>query len=364
LSFLIELSTASPLAFHVFVVEGGFGMRKWCALLMVVLCALWVMPAMGQYDDDNESYNASDVGVDLNGQGGFYLPPAGGQTCKAFTYTNNALAFPQNPNGGEKFVGGIGPGGSVFLRSQKDVSIGDGTGVWKIEYDVAVKFIGVLPTAQNVGSFSTQVLPGAKTFIALITWTNPATAENWDADVVSYNSAGTQSPANLKIPDVRFQGLLANRWYRRSFTVDYDSNKLIDTTVTDLTSGDTATYVFDDNYIYNYLGGGQNGGPAPNGFRYFSGTAAPAGNTNGFDNLSIQPVGGGGTCSYEVANNVKAKGGCAACPSKGDTYDFGVDCDDENPCKAKATAKNVACPDGNPGSCKKIKGKKNTGVCG
>jgi len=73
--------------------------------------------------------------------------------------------------------------------------------------------------------------------------------------------------------------------------------------------------------------------------------------------------GGADTCSYEVANNVKAKDGCQACPNRGDRYDFGIDCA-QNPCKKKATVKNVPCPDGNPGSCKKIKGAKNTGECG
>ena len=36
--------------------------------------------AMAQHSDDYETgYTASDVGVDLNGQNGYYLPAAGGQ---------------------------------------------------------------------------------------------------------------------------------------------------------------------------------------------------------------------------------------------------------------------------------------------
>jgi hypothetical protein len=56
--------------------------------------------------------------------------------------------------------------------------------------------------------------------------------------------------------------------------------------------------------------------------------------------------------------------GCNACPSAGDSYDTGVACDDNNPCGKKFKVKNLACPDGGPGFCKKVLGKKSSCVCG
>jgi hypothetical protein len=366
LSFLIELSTASPMAFHVFVVEGGFGMRKWCALLMVVLCALWAMPALAQHSQDYEGLVGDADGEDLNGQAGYYLPPAGGASAKVYTYQDNVLGFPANPTGGSLFVGARGPGNGVFLRSQVDFTYP--TGVVKVAVDTAANHDGVLPRANNIGSFSVQLIPppsGQKGgHIQLATFTDVNTAETWDADMGWYTAANLQ--VIEKVPNVNFQRLALNHWYRRWTIVDLDTNVILEVGLKDLTTGNEFTYSppAPPDPLARYGFGGSAGGDPPSGSRLFGGTTPLPGNTMAFDNLDVSAVGGGGTCSYEVGNNVKAKGGCAACPSKGDTYDFGVDCDDENPCKAKAVAKNVACPDGNPGSCKKIKGKKNTGVCG
>ena len=237
--------------------------------------------ASAQHSDDYETgYNASDVGVDLNGQNGYYLPAAGGQTALLFTYANNALGFPANPSGGTNFVGGTGPG-PVFLRSQKDITY-PSSGLVTIAYDQAVKFLGTLPAAQNVGSISTQVFPNNQgTFIALVTWSDVQTAANWNADYVWFDAGGLQ--LQEQVADPAFQNLALDHWYRRSTTIDIGTNQIVEVSITDLTTNTTTTV----NPVGRYGVGGSTGVPNLTGYRYFIGTTV-AGNTLGFDNISIE----------------------------------------------------------------------------
>lgn len=322
-------------------------MRKWCALMTVVLCALWAIPALAQYSDDNEAYNASADGIDLNGQGGFYLPPAGGVSAKVYTYQGNVIGIPAHPTGGgANFVGGRGPG-PQFIRSQKDITFGDGTGVWEIAVDVCHNFEGPLPRAQNIGSYSNQLFPGAKgTFILLSTYTDPNTALTWDADMVWFNAGNAQ--LQEKPGNAAFQQLEFNHWYRRSITVDLDTNLILKVGIEDLNTGVKSTFEPVDRYGW----GGSNGGPVPNGFRYFAGTSI-AGNTMVFDNLSIEAV-STNTCQYTLSK-VKAKR-CDACPSKGDNYDTEEACAEPGDC-AKKLKGSIVCPNNPDGKCKlKAKG--------
>jgi len=87
------------------------------------------------------------------------------------------------------------------------------------------------------------------------------------------------------------------------------------------------------------------------------------GPTEYFDDISLKQA-STDTCSYTVKKDSKGKQGCGVCPAKGDSYDTGVSCDDNNPCAKKFKVKNLACPDGGPGFCKKIIGVKKSGVCG
>ncbi len=66
-------------------------------------------------------------------------------------------------------------------------------------------------------------------------------------------------------------------------------------------------------------------------------------------------------CKYVIKKGGKPKGGCSACPAKGDTISSGADCEEVGDCvkKFKAT---IPCPDRGPGVCKKVKGKRQS--CG
>lgn len=253
--------------------------------VILILSIAGGVTAYGQYADDFEPpvYTGSGAGVELNGQNGYYNPnPAGSVSANVYTYAGNALGLPQNPFGGEQFAAGTGPGNSIYVRSQKDVPYPGG--IVTLAFDIATTFTGQLPSADNVGSFSTQDSATTAGLIALARWTDPAAAANWNADYVWYDAAGTQLTES--VPDPFFQGLMTNHWYRWSTTVDFDTNQVLEVTLTDLTGGGSSTY----NPVDRYLQGGSAGGlPMPFGFRLFAGTSTIPGNTMAFDNLEIIP---------------------------------------------------------------------------
>ncbi len=66
---------------------------------------------------------------------------------------------------------------------------------------------------------------------------------------------------------------------------------------------------------------------------------------------------GGDTCQYKLKKDSKPKGGCEACPGKGDVVASEQNCEKKRDCDRKLKGK-IACPDGGRGACKKIKGKR------
>jgi hypothetical protein len=72
--------------------------------------------------------------------------------------------------------------------------------------------------------------------------------------------------------------------------------------------------------------------------------------------------GGEGGCTYTLKRASKAKKGCGACPGRGDDYSTGEPCQDVKDCAKKISIKQIDCPDGGPGFCKKIKGKRSSCV--
>ncbi len=283
-------------------------MRKTIFAMLFVVCAVAV--AQAQYSSDYESVVASDTGVILTGQDGYYIP--GGTSSidyLAYKYAGNALGIAANPNGGEQFVAGTGPGPDMagtlfFARAQRDVSYA-GPDVWTTSMDVCIVYTGVLPSAQNIGSFSTQLFPGQATFIQLVRWTDPNTAANWNADFVWYPAVG--AALTEAVPDAAFQNLLTNHWYRRSATFDFATNQILEVSVTDLTTGTTATYNPPDRYLE---GGAAGGLPRASGFRLFAGGSV-AGNTLAFDNVDIAPASTGGCvppASYTVFRGIQRSG--------------------------------------------------------
>ncbi len=75
--------------------------------------------------------------------------------------------------------------------------------------------------------------------------------------------------------------------------------------------------------------------------------------------LEGTPAGGSG-CQYALKKNSKPKKGCDVCPRKGDLYSTGDPCEDKKDCTKKVKIKQIDCPDGGEGICKKIKGKRDS----
>ena len=66
---------------------------------------------------------------------------------------------------------------------------------------------------------------------------------------------------------------------------------------------------------------------------------------------------GGDACQYKLKRDSKPKGGCQACPVKGDVVASEQHCEKKKECDKKLKGK-IDCPEGERGSCKKIKGKR------
>jgi hypothetical protein len=270
-------------------------MRRWLReeaggklLAGFILATLLASAATAQYSTSFESFMASPTpGTLLTGQDLFYNPVAGSLDYDTFTTAGNAPGFAANPNGGAIFVAGINTG--AFARAQRDIPYGAGTGIWTAGFDCAILFQGTLPAANNIGSFSLQPSTGGRIFIALARWTATATAVNWNADYVYYDVAGTQVTA--LVPDPGFQNLNLNKWYRWETDWDFDTNRILELRLQDLTTG----VIVRHNPTNWYLQGGASpalgGFTLPTAFRFFTGggggTVTP-GNLMAFDNVTVR----------------------------------------------------------------------------
>ena len=65
----------------------------------------------------------------------------------------------------------------------------------------------------------------------------------------------------------------------------------------------------------------------------------------------------GDACQYKLKKDSRPKGGCKTCPRKGDTVASEQNCEKKRDCDKNLKGK-IPCPDGERGSCKKIKGKR------
>lgn len=263
-----------------------------CGALCFVVGPLQVAEAQFASDFEAPVYAGAAAGIDLNGQNLFYNPlPAASVSCDVYTYAGNAPGLPANPDGDAQFSGGLSTG-ALFARSQRDISYGAGIGPWRLSFDVAVSYEGVLPATQNAGSLSTAPfvaapgVPTNATFIALATWTDPLTAATWNVEYVRYDAAGIQ---NQTSPGPGFTSLLTDHWYRWTTRFDFDFNTITHVSIEDLTTG--AIVVAKP--ITWWMAGGLPGVlPPPTGFRQFGG-GTTAGNLFAIDNLII-------SCLYDI----------------------------------------------------------------
>jgi hypothetical protein len=234
-------------------------------------------------------YTGSPTGTSINGQDAWFTPPVAGSIDGfVFTAEGNSLGIPPAPQGGEQFLAGTSGGGTAFSRSQREGIMFPAISV--VSYDILGTFSGTAPTAQNLGSFSfqpeaTPATPTVRSLIQLNTWVDIANPVAWNAGYLVYNAAGAQS-ATLS-PGPEWQNLAVDTWYRLTTVADFNTNRVIEVSILDHTTGTTTTFEPTD----WYLGGGATSKlPNPTGVRFFVGGGA--GNTMAFDNLSIAPPGG------------------------------------------------------------------------
>lgn len=252
---------------------------------LILAVALLVLPiARAEYITGFEELVGSGSGEILTGQDGYYLP-SGSVDFYVFTYEGNALGLPQNPTGEEQFIGGTGPGGGVYARAQRDVSF-DLCPIWVLAWDFSATYLGVAPSAQNVGSFSMRNDALAiNHYIHLFTWMDPNDPTLFNAFYLAYDAGGTQFLAPGEAPGFMWSELQINHWYRAWTKVDLVANMIVECGIMDLSTG-----MFEVQNPNNwYLTGGSAGaaGP-PTAIRFFGGGGV-AGNTTAFDNVDIHP---------------------------------------------------------------------------
>lgn len=265
----------------------------------IVLCT---SAATAQYESDFESVAGDADGEELNGQDGYYNPdPPNSVSALVYTYADNALGIPDNPTGGAQFVAGTGPAGAMFSRSQRDVDYGD-EDIVTISYDFVGGFDNKGVSTQNVGSFSTQLFPGAATYIHLMQWNDPNDPVSYNARYIAYDAAGVQfaAPYDVGSPGSEWEDLEIDHWYRATTTFDLALNEIVHVSIVDIETGDSAEFEPTGWYLEGGAGGGM---PRPSGFRFFAGATDTVGNVLGFDNFSITSV---AECAWDLDgdNNV------------------------------------------------------------
>ena len=253
-----------------------------CILASFVGVAVAATSATAQYISDFESIDSSAVGVPLTGQEDFYLPPDTTSTdFLAFTYVDNPVGLPGNPEGGLTFVYGAGPGGGTFARAQRDFPF---FGFLKrISFDFAVpSFDGTLPATDYIGSFSFQPADSAQ-FIALLSWTDLAVADTVRLGFVVFDEDGTQVPLPGAVAGPEWETLQPDTWYRVEIVGEWRERRIRRVEITELDSAVSTSDVPDDWY---FNGGALGTTTLPTALRFFGGGGAQ-GNAVAIDNFTL-----------------------------------------------------------------------------
>ena len=258
-------------------------------LLTAATAVLACGTAAAQYDSEGfelPTYTGSPAGTILTGQDGFYIPVPTSVDYYCYEYAANVLGVVAHPTGGgEQFVAGEGPGdGTNYARAQRDMNWG--TGICTVTYDVAALYLESGTPGDNVGSFSSNPYPGSADYIHLFSWMDAAN-QIWRAWYMVYDSMGMIWDQPGISPGPEWDNLVLNHWYSFTTVIDFGLNKVVEVSITDLHTGESATFVTPDNDWY--LEGGQAGGlPLPTALRFFAGGSA-AGNCVAWDNCTILP---------------------------------------------------------------------------
>ncbi len=289
--------------------------------------------ASAGYQQNFETLNGSAAGVVLTGQDAYYIPSGTTSTdFLCYTYAGNALGFVQNPDGGNQFVAGRGPGNGTYARAQRDIDWFFIPGWGQFKIDMACQFLLTGASTNNIGSFSVRDdnTLGINTYIHLATWVDPNNPTTFNFFYLAYDASGTQFAAPGQSPGPGWEGLSVNHWYRVWTTVDRSgtdatNNQITEVGITDLTTGITNTA----SPSGWYLAGGSAGSTyLPVAFRIFAGGGSD-GNATAWDNVDQNIL--GACCLPSGACAMTTEAGCGG---QGGTYQGDFSLCDPNPCGA------------------------------
>jgi hypothetical protein len=277
--------------------------------LLASILIVTAVPA--QFADDFETHIAASAGVPNAGQNGWFVPAvASTLDTNAYTYAGNVLNLPAHPSGGLNFAGGINQGGVFNTRMEHAFGTPPYSGIWSAQYDICVDYQSTAyPATQNIGSFSLQPSTTSKHWIALATWDTPisttAAPTGWTLDFLFFAGATGNTQVQASVGNATlgyptggaglpqcFRNLRLRNWYRVKVWWDWGTNTMSRIALKDLNFGWQA---FIDLPMtgappWPLLGGLNNIGfyADPTNIRCFIG-GTTAGNTAGYDNVSIQP---------------------------------------------------------------------------
>lgn len=251
-----------------------------CAALAIATTSA----ALEIYQSGFENLSGSPSGIGLEGQDQFYIPPGTDSVdWMVYTYQNNVLGVPQNPDGGTRFVAGEGPGSPTFARAQRDVWIDDDLGTLTAMYDFLAQYDGPAPGANNLGSFSLRTSDAANDYIHLFSWVDPANPTAFNAYYLAYNAGGTQFSQPGESPGGAWTNLALNRWYRAWTVMNLETNQILEVGIRDLETGIESVVEPAGWYLE---GGAAGSSGVPINFRFFAGGGVP-GNRVAFDNMNL-----------------------------------------------------------------------------
>ena len=262
-------------------------MKLYISLATLAFCSV----AFGQLKtgfEASDGYTASAGGDIVTGVNGWFVPVAGSNDGRVYTYTGNTPGFVGNPNGGSQFLGCITDFVNStlgFSRAQHAINLGNGK--WVLTFEFNGNFLATPPTADNLGSVSLQPSTTANYFQTLYHWTdinNPTTfTADYGVDTTGLGVAGGFT--TFTSPGAAWTNLPVNHWYRTSTTWDGTTNQVLSVSIQDLTLGSSVTTVQPSGW---YLSGGLNNvlaQPTATALRFFSGGVN--GNVMGYDNLDL-----------------------------------------------------------------------------
>ncbi len=261
------------------------------------------------YDFEAPTYTASAGGTPLTtgfgggGQDGWYNPVSGSADSAVVTYAGNTFGVPAHPSGGGQFQLGAHGGNAAFARAQHAVNFSAG-GTWRVQMDILGFYNGVLPAADNLGSWSQQPSATARVFQTLYTWgTNTATAAAFNVNIGAFNVAPYNQAAPPALsPGPAFQNLPVNHWIRVEVVWDFTAAQVLEVSIQDLTAGGAVTTVDVSGMGWYLRGGPGSVAPLPTDIRLFTGGGGgttPAGNVLCHDNVIVEQV----TLCYPDCNN-------------------------------------------------------------